>query len=104
MYAYASIHHTAIVELFQGNEVNNDISLDILSKTALSHAVAGADIVAPSAMMDGQVKSIRDILDDNEFKDTLIMGYSAKQASSFFRHLETQHTLNRNLEIDCHIK
>jgi len=53
-------------------------------RACLRHAVAGADIVAPSAMMDGQVKSIRDILDDNEFKDTLIMGYSAKQASSFF--------------------
>jgi porphobilinogen synthase len=78
---YTSHGHCGI---FQGNEINNDKSLDILSKTALSHAVAGADIVAPSAMMDGQVKSIRDILDDNEFKDTLIMGYSAKQASSFF--------------------
>ena len=78
---YTSHGHCGI---FQGKEINNDKSLDILSKTALSHAVAGADIVAPSAMMDGQVKSIRDILDDNEFKDTLIMGYSAKQASSFF--------------------
>ncbi len=78
---YTSHGHCGI---FHGKEINNDKSLDILSKTALSHAVAGADIVAPSAMMDGQVKSIRDILDDNEFKDTLIMGYSAKQASSFF--------------------
>jgi porphobilinogen synthase len=78
---YTSHGHCGI---FQGRDINNDKSLDILSKTALSHAVAGADIVAPSAMMDGQVKSIRDVLDDHEFKDTLIMGYSAKQASSFF--------------------
>lgn len=78
---YTSHGHCGII---QGNKINNDKSLDVLSKTALSHAVAGADIVAPSAMMDGQVKALRDILDDNEFKDTLIMGYSAKQASSFF--------------------
>jgi porphobilinogen synthase len=78
---YTSHGHCGII---QGKEINNDKSLDILSKTALSHAIAGADIVAPSAMMDGQVKTIRDILDDNGFKDTLIMGYSAKQASSFF--------------------
>ncbi len=78
---YTSHGHCGII---QGKEINNDKSLDILSKTALSHAIAGADIVAPSAMMDGQVKTIRDILDDNGFKDTMIMGYSAKQASSFF--------------------
>ena len=78
---YTSHGHCGVI---QGNEINNDKSLDILSKTALSHATAGADIVAPSAMMDGQVKVIRDILDDNGFKDTIIMGYSAKQASSFF--------------------
>lgn len=78
---YTSHGHCGII---QGKEINNDKSLDILSKTALSHAIAGADIVAPSAMMDGQVKAIRDILDDNGFKDTMIMGYSAKQASSFF--------------------
>lgn len=78
---YTSHGHCGII---QGKEINNDKSLNILSKTALSHAIAGADIVAPSAMMDGQVKAIRDILDYNGFKDTLIMGYSAKQASSFF--------------------
>lgn len=78
---YTSHGHCGII---QGKEIDNDKSLDILSKTALSHAIAGADIVAPSAMMDGQVKTIRDILDDNGFKDTMIMGYSAKQASSFF--------------------
>lgn len=78
---YTSHGHCGII---QGKEIDNDKSLDILSKTALSHAIAGADIVAPSAMMDGQVKAIRDILDDNGFKDTMIMGYSAKQASSFF--------------------
>lgn len=66
------------------DEINNDKTIDILAKTALSHAKAGADIVAPSAMMDGQVKKIRDLLDENGYTNTLIMGYSAKQASSFF--------------------
>lgn len=66
------------------DEINNDKTIDTLSKTALSQAKAGADIVAPSAMMDGQVKKIRDLLDENGYTNTLIMGYSAKQASSFF--------------------
>ena len=65
-------------------QINNDATLEIISKIALSHAQAGADIVAPSAMMDGQVKSIRDILDENGFKDVAIMSYSAKYASNFY--------------------
>lgn len=78
---YTSHGHCGIINR---NNINNDNTLEVLSKTALSHARAGADIVAPSAMMDGQVKIIRDKLDENGYKDTLIMGYSAKQASSFF--------------------
>nr|WP_196777379.1 porphobilinogen synthase [Candidatus Nitrosocosmicus hydrocola] len=66
------------------DELNNDKTINTLAKTALSHAKAGADIVAPSAMMDGQVKRIRDLLDENGYTNTLIMGYSVKQASSFF--------------------
>ncbi len=78
---YTSHGHCGVIK---DKKIDNDMSLEILSKTALSHATAGADIVAPSAMMDGQVKTIRDILDDNNQQDTLIMSYSAKQASSFF--------------------
>ncbi len=78
---YTSHGHCGIIHK---NEIDNDKTLNVLGNTALSHARAGADIVAPSAMMDGQVKRIRDILDDNNYTNTLIMGYSAKQASSFF--------------------
>jgi porphobilinogen synthase len=78
---YTSHSHCGIIK---NNKIDNDHTLGILSKIALSHATAGADMVAPSAMMDGQVKALRDILDENDYQDTLIMGYSAKQASSFF--------------------
>jgi porphobilinogen synthase len=70
--------------------VQNDISLEFLSKTALSHAVAGADIVAPAAMMDGQIGAIRSTLDAHDLEDVIIMGYSSKYASKlydpFFKH------------------
>ena len=65
-------------------KIDNDETLKVLSKIALSHARAGADIVAPSAMMDGQVAAIREGLDKNGFGDTAIMGYSAKFASNFY--------------------
>ena len=65
-------------------EIDNDATLKVLAKVALSHARAGADIVAPSAMMDGQVKVIREILDKNNFIDAAIMSYSAKYASSLY--------------------
>ncbi|MCM8800317.1 MAG: porphobilinogen synthase, partial [Candidatus Omnitrophica bacterium] len=64
--------------------VDNDETLKILSKIALSHARAGADFVAPSAMMDGQVKVIRETLDKNGLKETGILAYSAKYASNFY--------------------
>lgn len=64
--------------------LDNDETLKVLAKIALSHARAGADIVAPSSMMDGQVNAIRRGLDANGFKDTAIMGYSAKFASNFY--------------------
>ncbi len=78
---YTSHGHCGIIK---DNRIDNDYTLSTLAKIALSHAIAGADIVAPSAMMDGQVKTLRDILDKHNYQDTLIMGYSAKQASSFF--------------------
>lgn len=70
--------------LVRDGEILNDETLDILSKIALSHAKAGADIVAPSAMMDGQVGAIRGTLDENGFKNVAIMSYSAKYFSSFY--------------------
>jgi porphobilinogen synthase len=65
-------------------EVDNDSSLDLLARAAVSHARAGADIVAPSDMMDGRVLAIREELDDAGFAQTPIMAYSAKYASAFY--------------------
>jgi len=65
-------------------EVQNDQTLEILQKIAVSQANAGSDIAAPSAMMDGQVESIREALDDSGFDQNAIMAYSAKYASSFY--------------------
>ena len=70
--------------ILHGEEIDNDDTLVYLSKIALSHAKAGADMVAPSDMMDGRVEAIREILDDNGFKRVPIMAYSAKNASSFY--------------------
>lgn len=78
---YTTHGHCGIVE---NGKILNDESLRLLAKTALSHAEAGADIVAPSDMMDGRVGVIREMLDDGGFKDTLIMSYAAKYASSFY--------------------
>ncbi|AGB41204.1 delta-aminolevulinic acid dehydratase [Halobacteroides halobius DSM 5150] len=64
--------------------VQNDITLENLAKTALSHAKAGADMVAPSDMMDGRVKAIRERLDQEGYQDTAIMAYSAKYSSAFY--------------------
>ncbi len=65
-------------------DVDNDATLDLLRREALSHARAGADIVAPSDMMDGRVGAIRAALDENGFSSTTIMAYSAKYASAFY--------------------
>jgi len=70
--------------LFANKKIDNDRSIDTLAKVAASHARAGADIVAPSAMMDGQVQAIRKGLDGAGFTDVAIMGYSAKQASPLY--------------------
>ncbi|WP_456487984.1 porphobilinogen synthase, partial [Candidatus Alkanophaga liquidiphilum] len=64
--------------------IKNDETLELLARAAVSHAEAGADIVAPSAMMDGMVAAIRDSLDREGFEDVLIMSYAAKFASSFY--------------------
>jgi porphobilinogen synthase len=65
-------------------KVLNDPTLSLLAKTALSHARAGADMVAPSDMMDGRVAAIRDALDEGGFSDTPILAYAAKYASAFY--------------------
>ncbi len=70
--------------LVVNKKIDNDRSIDTLAKVAVSHARAGADIVAPSAMMDGQVQAIREGLDAAGFTDVAIMGYSAKQASPLY--------------------
>ena len=67
-----------------GHEVENDSTLDLLAKTALSHVQAGADMVAPSDMMDGRVRAIRECLDKAGHKETPIMSYAVKYASAFY--------------------
>jgi porphobilinogen synthase len=65
-------------------QVDNDAANGLLARVAVSHAAAGADVVAPSAMMDGQVRSIREALTENGFEQTLLMAYSTKFASSLY--------------------
>ena len=67
-----------------GHEVENDSTLELLAKTAVSHVQAGADMVAPSDMMDGRVLAIRQALDKNGYKETPIMSYAVKYASAFY--------------------
>jgi porphobilinogen synthase len=78
---YTSHGHCGMLEK---DNVQNDETLEVLAETALSHARSGADMVAPSAMMDGQVAAIREALDENAFEDMPIMAYAAKYASSFY--------------------
>jgi porphobilinogen synthase len=78
---YTDHSHCGIVE---NGRVDNDKTLELLARTALSQAQAGADMVAPSAMMDGQVRAIRETLDAAGMQNVPIMGYAAKYASSFY--------------------
>ncbi len=78
---YTDHGHCGVVD---AGIINNDDSLDLLAKTAVSHAQAGADMVAPSDMMDGRVAEIRAALDDNQYSHVPIMAYSAKYCSSFY--------------------
>jgi porphobilinogen synthase len=78
---YTSHGHCGIIK---NNVANNDESLKVLAKIATSHAEAGTDFVAPSAMMDGQVKKIRKALDNNNFNNVGIIGYSAKLSSNLY--------------------
>jgi porphobilinogen synthase len=78
---YTDHGHCGIIK---DGRVDNDTTLEILSRVALSHAESGADFVAPSDMMDGRVKAIRDTLERNGFKETGILAYAVKYASSFY--------------------
>jgi porphobilinogen synthase len=78
---YTSHGHCGVVV---DGYVDNDKTLELLAKTALSHVEAGADIVAPSDMMDGRVKAIRQMLDGNGFQNIPVMAYAAKYASAFY--------------------
>jgi porphobilinogen synthase len=78
---YTSHGHCGVIV---DGEVHNDQSLELLARTAVSHVEAGADVVAPSDMMDGRVAAIREALDDHSFESTPILAYSAKYASAFY--------------------
>lgn len=78
---YTDHGHCGVV---QDGVIDNDATLDLLARTALSHAQAGADMVAPSDMMDGRVAEIRDTLDENGFGNIPIMSYAAKYCSAFY--------------------
>jgi porphobilinogen synthase len=78
---YTSHGHCGVIV---DGEIANDPSLELLARTAVSHVEAGADVVAPSDMMDGRVAAIRDALDDNDAESVPILAYSAKYASAFY--------------------
>jgi porphobilinogen synthase len=78
---YTSHGHCGVIE---DGEVANDATLDLLARTAVSHVEAGADVVAPSDMMDGRVGALRGALDEAGFADTAIVSYAAKYASAFY--------------------
>jgi porphobilinogen synthase len=78
---YMDHGHCGVV---QDGEILNDVTLELLAKMAVTHADSGADIVAPSDMMDGRVAAIRNALDDEGLTDTIIMSYSSKFASAFY--------------------
>ncbi|MGD0059337.1 MAG: porphobilinogen synthase, partial [Verrucomicrobiia bacterium] len=82
---YMSHGHCGVVRKSgRDYQIDNDASLDLLAKSALAYAEAGADIVAPSDMMDGRVAAIRAALDETGFSDTPIMSYAAKFASAYY--------------------
>jgi len=79
--AYTNHGHCGLI---RNGKIDNDATCELLARIALSHAQAGADIVAPSDMMDGRVKYIRQTLEENDFKDIAVMSYAAKYASAFY--------------------
>jgi porphobilinogen synthase len=103
MCEYTSHGHCGVIK---EGEVDNDATLDLLARTALSHAEAGADMVAPSDMMDGRVGAIRQVLDENGFSHIPIMSYAAKYSSSFYgpfreaAHSSPQYGDRRSYQMD----
>ncbi len=83
---YTDHGHCGVVE---GDTINNDASLDLLARTAVSHAKAGADMVAPSDMMDGRIGELREALDENDFSHVPIMSYAAKYCSAYYGPFRT---------------
>ena len=81
MCEYTDHGHCGVIA---NNRIDNDQTLELLGKTAVSHVQAGADLPAPSAMMDGQVWAIRQALNDHGYDDTPVMGYAAKYSSGFY--------------------
>jgi len=81
MCEYTDHGHCGVIA---NDRIDNDLTLELLAKTAVSHVQAGADLPAPSAMMDGQVWAIRQALNDQDYVDTPIMGYAAKYSSGFY--------------------
>ena len=79
--AYTTTGHCGVI---RDGRIDNDATCQLLAKVALSHAYAGADVIAPSDMMDGRVRYIRECLEENGFYDTAIMSYAAKYASAFY--------------------
>lgn len=79
--AYTEHGHCGVIK---DNKIDNDATCELLAKVALSHAQAGVDVVAPSDMMDGRIKYIREALEENDFEDIAIMSYAAKYASAFY--------------------
>ena len=101
MCEYTSHGHCGILS---DNDVNNDKTLEILGKIALSHARAGAHMVAPSDMMDGRIGHIRNVLDENGYENVAIMSYAAKYSSHFMAPLGKQLIRLLNLETEKLIK
>ena len=93
---YNKTGHCGLLEKKKGKKsgativVNNDLTIELLSKIALSHARTGVDIVAPSSMMDGQVKKIRETLDRNGYNKIKILSFSAKQSSSLYKPFRSE--------------
>ena len=83
---YTDHGHCGVV---QGDIIDNDASLDLLARTAVSHAQAGADMVAPSDMMDGRIAELREALDENDFSHVPIMSYAAKYCSAYYGPFRT---------------
>ena len=101
MCQYTDHGHCGVIE---DGKILNDPSLDLLARTAVSQAKAGADIIAPSNMMDGFVAAIRHGLDEAGFEDVPVMSYAVKYASAFTDHSVMQRILLLNLETVKHIK